>query len=193
MAGRPLPALVSDQSPRCRRRAGAPAAPAQRPENTALRIIGRRAARGRRARWLRPDRGQSAFSAGKRAADAASRPGPAAGAGGRLAYRLARKGLGTGMGPANRRSSDCGAATVLRRGRNRINTGEVPTFPHLRFSLALFRLGLDVPPPVGAGGVAEAVGAKALCSCECPALPPASMADRKSTRLNSSHLGISYA
>src|SRR5262249_58457988 len=97
-------------------------------------------------------RGQSAFSAGKRAADAASRPGPAAGAGGRLAYRLARKGLGTGMGPANRRSSDCGAAAGLRRGRNRINTGEVPTFPQLRFWFALFRLGFGRPPPLRAGG-----------------------------------------
>src|SRR5262249_62107952 len=121
MAARALPALVSDQGPRCPRRAGAPAAPAQCPKNTALRIIGRRAARGRRARRLRPDRGQSALSAGERAAAAASRPGPAAGAGGRLADRLARKSGGTGGGPGERRGGGGGGARPARGREKRKN------------------------------------------------------------------------
>src|ERR1039458_1819820 len=68
-------------------------------------------------------------------------------------------------------------------------TGSLENIEHLADEVRFAFVKSDVSDRVELDGVVDAV-----CNLASPASPPAylSMPDRKSTRLNSSHLGISY-
>src|SRR5437899_4395746 len=51
----------------------------------------------------------------------------------------------------------------------------------------------DALPILGAPGVTRGGGIRSTTASSTSSIPTPSLADRKSTRLNSSHLGISYA
>ena len=128
MAGRQLPAVVSDQGARGPRRPGAAAAALRDRQDSPRRDQHCRITRLEPPRRLRSDRGQPALDARKRARRAAAGAGDDPG--------------GQGRRPPRR----------LARRRKLVS----PLFHSL--GLAYFRrAGFDVPPPVGAGGVTEAL------------------------------------
>src|SRR5205807_5232320 len=89
-----------------------------------------------------------------------------------------------------RRSSDLAKTLLDRTGALAEHPGGVGARPR--------RAVLDAPPLVGAGRVADPLtllghALRQAGGLAAQALGPSTVADRKSTRLNSSHLVISYA